>query len=111
MNNVHTQMHNLGIRGNVWSWISDFLSDRTARCYLKGSHGEEFATHVGLPPGSVISPILFNIFLQDIYCDIACQKAKFADDGTIWAAGDNPSELAAIISYLSYLSYLLDVNR
>ena len=91
------KMHNLGIRGNVWSWISDFLSDRTARCYLKGSHGEEFATHVGLPQGSVISPILFNIFLQDIYRDIACQKVKFADDGTIWAAGDNPCELAAII--------------
>ena len=91
------KMHNLGIRGNVWSWISDFLSDRTARCYLKGSHGEKFATHVGLPQGSVISPILFNIFLQDIYCDIACQKVKFADDGTIWAAGNNPSELAAII--------------
>ena len=55
------KMHKLGIRGNVWGWISDFLSDRTARCYLKGSHGEEFATHVGLPQGSVISPILFNI--------------------------------------------------
>ena len=91
------KMHNLGIRGNVWSWISDFLSDRTARCYLKGSHGEEFATHVGLPQGSVISPIFFNIFLQDIYRDIACQKVKFADDGTVCAAGDNPSELAAII--------------
>ena len=31
--------HKLGIRGTVWSWIANFLSDRTARCYLKGSHG------------------------------------------------------------------------
>ena len=91
------KMHKLGIRGNIWSWISNFLSDRTARCYLKGTHGEEFATHVGLPQGSVISPILFNIFLQDIYRDICCQKVKFADDGTIWTAGNDPNTLAAII--------------
>ena len=90
-------MHNLGIRGNVWSWISNFLSDRTARCYLKGSYGAEFATYVGLPQGSVISPILFNIFLQGIYQDISCQKVKFADDGTIWTAGKNPSALTGII--------------
>ena len=91
------KMHNLGIRGNVLGWISNFLSDRTARCFWKGTHGEEFATHVGLPQGSVISPILFNIFLQDIYMDISCQKVKFADDGTIWSSGENPSALASII--------------
>ena len=47
----------------------------------------EFETFVGLPQGSVISPILFNIFLQDIYKNISCQKVKFADDGTIWTQG------------------------
>ena len=41
------KMHNLGIRGNVWSWISDFLSDRTARCYLRA------AMERNLPPMSV----------------------------------------------------------
>ena len=91
------KMHNLGIRGNVWSWISNSLSDRTVRCYLKGTHVEEFTTNVGLPQGSVISLILFNVFLQDIYRDISCQKVKFADDGTIWASGENPSALASII--------------
>ena len=91
------KMHKLGIRGTVWSWIADFLSDRTARCYLKGSHGTEFFTFVGLPQGSVISLILFIIFLQDILKDISCSKVKFADDGTIWATGADPTYLANII--------------
>ena len=91
------KMHKLGIRGKVWSWISDFLSDRTARCYLKGSHGVEFFTFVGLPQGSVISPILFIIFLQDIFRGISCQKVKFADDGTIWVTGTDPTYLSNII--------------
>ena len=91
------KMHKLGIRGTVWSWIANFLSDRTARCYLKGSHGTEFFTFVVLPQGSVISPILFIIFLQDILKDISCSKVKFADDGTVWATGTDPTYLANII--------------
>ena len=87
-------MHKLGIRGKVWSWISDFLTDRTARCYLKGRHRVEFFTFVGLPQGSVIYPILFIIFLQDIFRGISCQKVKFADDGTIWVTGTDPTYLS-----------------
>ena len=65
------KMHNLGIRGNVWKWISNFLSSRRAKCFLKRTYGPEFETFVGLPQGSVISPILFNIFLQAILKNIS----------------------------------------
>ena len=57
-----------------------FLVGQKGQMLSEGHPGEEFATHVGLPQGSVISPILFNIFLQDI----SCQKVKSADDGTVW---------------------------
>ena len=77
------KMHSLGIRGNVRKWISNFLFSRRAKCFLKGTYGPKFETFVGLPQGLVISPILFNIFLQDIYKNISCQKVKFANDGTI----------------------------
>ena len=91
------KMHNLGIRGNVWKWISNFLSSRRAKCFLKGTYGPEFETFVGLSQGSVISPILFNIFLQDIYKNISCQKVKFADDGTIWTQGTDTKILSKTI--------------
>ena len=50
-----------------------------------------------MPQGSVISPILFNIFLQDIYKNISCQKVKFADDGTIWTQGTDTKILSKTI--------------
>ena len=97
------KMHKLGIRGTVWSWIADFLSARTTRCYLKCSHGTEFSTFVRLLRGSVISPmILFIIFLQDILKDISCSKVKFADVGTVWATDPNPTYLANIIEEAFY---------
>ena len=49
------KMHNLGIRGNVWKWILNFLSSRRAKCFRKGTYGPEFETFVGLPQRSVIS--------------------------------------------------------
>ncbi|MEW8544970.1 MAG: reverse transcriptase domain-containing protein [Candidatus Thiodiazotropha sp.] len=91
------KMYKLGIRGTVWKWISNFLSSRRAKCFLKGTYGPEFETFVGLPQGSVISPVLFNIFLQDIYKNISCQKVKFADDGTIWSLGTDTKVLSKTV--------------
>ena len=91
------KMHNFGIRGNIWNWISNFQSSRKARCFLKGNHGPEFATYVGLPQESVISTMLFNIFLQDIHKNISCKKNKFANDGTILSVEKDTYELSETI--------------
>ena len=44
---------------------------------------------MGLPQGSVLSPILFNLFIADIY-----ENVKFADDATIWKNGGNLRTIA-----------------
>ena len=48
-----------------------------------------FQTSIGLPQGSVISPILFNIFIKDIFNNITADHCKFADDATIWHTEEN----------------------
>ena len=83
------KLHRFGIRGKLWKWIEGFLNDRKARCHLKGQYGPIFFTTVGLPQGSVISPILFIIFLQDIFKEISANGVKYADDGTIWVTGND----------------------
>ena len=88
------KLHDKGVTGTVWNWIADFLQNRSATCILKNKPGDSFRTDLGLPQGSVLSPLLFSIFLSDMCNDVACAKVKFADDGTIWISGNNSLELA-----------------
>ena len=81
------KLKEMGIRGRVWGWIRNFLTDRRAVINMGGERAQEFETNIGLPQGSVISPLLFVLFVADCYKEVACQKVKFADDGTIWKTG------------------------
>ena len=81
------KLHVLGIRGRIWTWIKSFLSDRRTVISMGGEKGQEFNTYIGLPQGSVISPLLFSLFIVDCYENVVSEKVKFADDGTIWKTG------------------------
>jgi len=50
---------------------------------------DEFEIANGIPQGSVISPVLFNIMIHDIFMNLGRRigSALYADDGTIWARG------------------------
>ena len=87
------KLHGLGIRGRIWSWIRSFLNDRRAVITLGGEKGQEFNTAIGLPQGSVISPLLFSLYIVDCYINVKSGKVKFADDGTIWRTGKDWLEL------------------
>ena len=57
------KLKELGIRGRVWEWIKSFLNDRKAVINLAGKRAQEFCIKIGLPQGSVLSPLLFLLFM------------------------------------------------
>ena len=91
------KLFNMGIVGRVWHWIFAFLQDRKASCTLQDFKGPIFETNVGLPQGSVIAPLLFSLFVADIYKDIGSERVKYADDGTIWRKGKNILEIGKLM--------------
>ena len=77
----------LGINGNVCSLIRNFLKERKFLIRIDGVKSTEFTSTVGLPQGSVLSPILFNIFVYDMCCNLIGKNFKYADCLTLLTYG------------------------
>uniref|UniRef100_A0A3B5QMN0 Reverse transcriptase domain-containing protein n=1 Tax=Xiphophorus maculatus TaxID=8083 RepID=A0A3B5QMN0_XIPMA len=85
------KMKQMGIGGRMYNWIANFLLDRKIRVKIGNDYSKEFNVENGIPQGSAISPILFNIMINDIFYDTdkCIKSALYADDGVIWMKGKN----------------------
>ena len=100
----------INICGNILNVIKDFLSQRQLILNINNEKGDpKETTEYGLPQGSVLSPLLFKIFLMDIIDEIKNKPYidiyKFADDGTVKVtAPDTPTCLKYFQQLLNCIS-------
>ena len=80
-----------GIQGDLLSLLSDFLDNRYQRTLLNGKTSEWAYIEVGIPQGSVLGPLLFLIYINDITADIKSNIRIFADDAFLFQNVEDPS--------------------
>ena len=73
-----------GIHGNLLTWIHNFLNNRRQRVYVRGSFSDWSQVISGVPQGSVLGPILFIIYINDLSDHIQSSSWTFADDTKIY---------------------------
>ena len=93
------KLQKCGIRGNLLSWFSDYLSDRAQRVVIKGQYSEWLTLNAGVPQGSVLGPLLFLVFINDLaYVVRHCQIRMFADDTCLFISVDNREDAANLLN-------------
>ena len=75
-----SKLHGYGVRGQVLGWVDDFLSDREQYVSVNEKCSERVPVTSGVPQGSVLGPILFIYFINDLPDVIKCISRIFADD-------------------------------
>ena len=97
------------------SFLTSYLQDRTQRVFLNGQYSTEGIVECGIPQGSVLGPLLFCIFINDLPLNITNDNVVcdlFADDNSIHSCGsDLQSVQTSLQEGLHDVSTWCDQNR
>lgn len=93
---LRQKLYAVGIRGSMLQWISSYISSRKMVVKHANVKSETKDIQMGVPQGSVLGPLLFMIYVNDLPSYISKgQVTMFADDTTITIAAPTPEELSS----------------
>ena len=81
-----TKLSNADVTGQTRRWIRHWLKGREQRVVINGEMSEACQVTSGVPQGSVLGPLLFLIFINDIALDLHSTIRLFADDAILYRA-------------------------
>ena len=104
-----SKLNYYGIRGKSLDWFNSYLTNRKQAVVIDGTSSEHKSISHGVPQGSTLGPLLFLIFINDIYkCTKFFKFILFADDSTLSVIlpSDSPKLIAKTLN-----SELKNVNK
>ena len=102
-----------GIRGNANKWFQSYLSNRTQFVSIQGNDSDHLPIQHGVPQGSVLGPLLFLIYINDLQVAIKHSSVyHFADDTNLMNINTSPKRMQKQVNLdLKSLYQWLQANK
>jgi hypothetical protein len=84
------KLQEYGISSQILKWSEAFLLNRTQSVVLEGDHSHEAPVTSGVPQGSVLGPLYFLVYINDLPNSIQSQVRLFADDTAVYLTINSP---------------------
>jgi hypothetical protein len=92
------KLSRLGIKDSLLHWFTSYLSSRKQRVVYANSSSKWSSINAGVPQGSILGPLLFLIYINDIIGNINANIRLFADDTSLYIVVDTPDTAANILN-------------
>ena len=92
------KLKNLGVRGISYEWFKSYLSGRRQYVTINNKSSKTIKIKIGVPQGSILGPLLFLIYINDLAHSSKLLTLMFADDTTLLFSGPNIEKLYEIVN-------------
>ena len=88
-----------GIDGEFVKWITDYLSERQQKVIIRGCISSPKPINAGVPQGSVLGPLLFLIYVNDIADSLLSLTRLFADESSLFYSASSLDDIQGLINH------------
>ena len=106
------KLQHYGFRGNCYEYLKSYYTNRKQYVYLNGDESEIMSISNGVPQGSILGPLCFSIFINDLPLAVDAETVLFADDAAFVIKSPSLPDLYSKINKLfGDLKIYLNRNR
>ena len=106
------KMSHYGIRGDALEWTKNYLTNREQFTLANGVRSNNQQVHFGVPQGSVLGPLLFLIYVNDIAHAVHGHKIRlFADDSNVFVINKNAGTMKRQMTKILYMENWFKANK
>ena len=106
------KLDHYGIRGNFKEWIRSYLTGREQYVEFKGCKSGRSPIPTGVPQGSILGPLLFLLYINDLPAAANLKTVMFADDSNLLIRGNNMRDLCGVLNHeLEHINDFFKANK
>ena len=102
-----------GVSSQSLNWFQSYLSDRKQQTFIDGVQSDFCNITCGIPQGSILGPLLFTIYINDLpSCNLFSKPRMYADDTTLTTSAEDPRVLEHKMNYdMNLIQSWLSANK